>query len=536
MASSRWKRFAFFERQNLAIPDAVWNDLTSDIRSSSSHAKSVGAASAANAVIVTTTPPSPTTTTSVSLTVSTAALPAHTKPVGPKPPASPTAESSSVDAIAAMWSSLTACSPAFTNADDAPSYHAASATGTVVVGTSAVVQLPSQGQQALASSSSVVAACASSTTTTTTTTVLDGLVLAFAASPGCSRIHCLDVTVRCNPPGVVPPRKQAAAVTAPSEDMDGWRGYWSPFRTTPPPQPIETSAGSQNRSGGVVAVATCRVPAFSTNKDNGRPQQTPPHQQHRAAVHSPLHVACLGSQNQLVVWEDPHLHLSCRQPVQDTAISTTSNGIPTDVVVYQVQQQQLSSGSSNIKWWNTANDGSACVLDICPGMVAVGTDIGVVLVYAYHTTITVRPTVKQQHQQQQQRVLRPYLRIPPPPVTGMQVISVRLSASTDNTNKASIFVAYNRQVNSPSTSSVSVNAATATTTAGICCYDLPLPSNHQQQVLSAPSARYDLDGRYVGSSSLVDAYPRRQGGGLILTVVRAAACLNSEAATIFSLL
>jgi hypothetical protein len=27
MASSRWKRFAFFERQSIAIPDAIMNDL-----------------------------------------------------------------------------------------------------------------------------------------------------------------------------------------------------------------------------------------------------------------------------------------------------------------------------------------------------------------------------------------------------------------------------------------------------------------------------------------------------------------------------
>jgi hypothetical protein len=414
MASSRWKRFAFFERQNLAVPDVVVEDLIPG------ESKTVRLQQFASQV--------------VTLAVTTAALPVHTKPALGK--VNPTAESSQVDAVTAMWSSLTACSPNTAEGDDVNN-----------------IQLPNQGQTLLSSP------------TVTTTTVLDGLVLVFTASLDCSRIHCFDVTVRCNPP-----TQQTV-----SDDMDGWRGYWSPFAGLQPQQEVP------NESSGLVAVSACRIPGSTMfgqhrSRSNGR----------HAAVHSPLHVACLSSQHQLVVWEDPHLHLSCRQPVEDT--TTTS-----DAIVYQIQQGK----------WNGANDGDACVLDIVPGMVAVGTHTGVVLVYAYSTAARTK----------QQRILRPYLRIPSPPVTGMQVVSVQLSLTTD---KANVFVAYNRATSSPSASSASLN----TTTAGICCYDLPLPSSQQSsQTLSAPSARHDLDGRYVGASSLVDAYPRRQGGS-ILTVVR----------------
>jgi hypothetical protein len=65
MASSRWKRFAFFERQSISIPDAVMNDLaipdttttTNTSRSRSKQQNTLG------------------------FLITTAALPLHTKPV-----------------------------------------------------------------------------------------------------------------------------------------------------------------------------------------------------------------------------------------------------------------------------------------------------------------------------------------------------------------------------------------------------------------------------------------------------------------------
>jgi hypothetical protein len=158
--------------------------------------------------------------------------------------------------------------------------------------------------------------------------------------------------------------------------------------------------------------------------------------------------------------------------------------------------------------WNAANDGFCQVVDIVPGIVAVGTDTGAVLVFSYEEA-------------KHTNGLKRYLRIPPPPAGGLEVVSVRVSVndgvggSDANANananaKASIFVAYRR----------SNNATVQMSTAGICCYDMPLPSGgaNSSASISGPSARHDLDGRYVGSPSLVDAV--QSSSGMQMTVVR----------------
>jgi hypothetical protein len=126
--------------------------------------------------------------------------------------------------------------------------------------------------------------------------------------------------------------------------------------------------------------------------------------------------------------------------------------------------------------WNQSKDGNASSVDIVPGIVAVGTDKGGVHVFTYGGG---------------RHILRPYLTIPPPPSLGMSVVTCKISLSAE---KAGVFVAYRR------TSS----ASSPRSTAGVCCYDMPLPGPTPTQV-SAPSARHDLDGRHVPFSSLCDA-------------------------------
>jgi hypothetical protein len=159
-------------------------------------------------------------------------------------------------------------------------------------------------------------------------------------------------------------------------------------------------------------------------------------------------------------------------------------------------------------------------------MVAVGTTTGVVLVYAYNHSATTSNQASigiATKNKQLSRMLRPYLRIPPPPVSEVGVVSVQLSISSIG-KKANIFVSYNRATRT--TSPTSVNTGT-TSTAGVCCYDLPLPPNHMTalsstsappQTLAAPLSRHDLDGRYVSSNNLVDSYVRRQGGRILIVV------------------
>jgi hypothetical protein len=413
--------------------------------------------------------------------ITTAALPLHTKPSSaitaaaaaapenaPKSAPNATPVPPQQNSVVAMWSSLSACNP--TTVDNSSSND------------SKALQLPSQGQASHGPSSTPVVA----------TTLLDGLVLGFVSSLNSSRIHCFDVTVRCNPSKI--------SSSAATEELDGWRGYWTPFTPTvvrqqqlPTVASTSTTSGNDFASAGVAAVAACRIP---TSKPR---------------AHSPLHVACLGLQNQLVVYEDPHLHLSCRLPVHDTINSTDSMTMYT-----------IPTGNK----WNASNDGEACALNIAPGMVAVGTTTGVIIVYAYNhsATTTNQATIGIATKNKQlSRMLRPYLRIPPPPVSDVCVVSVQLSISSSS-KKANVFVSYNRATRT--TSPTSVN--TATSTAGICCYDLPLPPSSMStisstsappQALAAPLSRHDLDGRYVSSNNLVDSYIRRQGGR-ILTVVR----------------
>lgn len=135
------------------------------------------------------------------------------------------------------------------------------------------------------------------------------------------------------------------------------------------------------------------------------------------------------------------------------------------------------------------SSGNACAVDIAPGVVAVGTDNGVVHVYTYGVG---------------RQILRSYLTIPPPPSPGLSVASCRISVGQE---KACVFVAYKRALNSSSPRS----------NVGVCCYDIPVPGPSPTHV-SAPSARHDLDGRYVPSSSLCDAVGNV--GNTLFTVVR----------------
>lgn len=506
MASSRWKRFAFFERQTLAIPDSVLDDLCI---SSSETAQSLRLGQQQ----------SQRSDCRVSLSVNTASLPAHTNPVvsaksGPGKSSITTMTMDSknnplpTDSVTAMWASLTACSAIVSEEGD-------STAAVSMTNASGSIALASQGQAlTTASTSTLVNTTTGTGTAATGSPVLDGLVLAFVASPDSSRVHCIDITVRCNPSKTgtttaVWPNSALSFI----EDMDGWRGYWSPFTIVAgdfaaaaaalnsaqqQQLPLPLDVLNSSASSGIVAIASCRV-SNATTKNHGnrtRPMLS------LSRAHSSLHVACLKAQHELTVWEDPHLHLTCQQPMQDKAVGGDAN-------VYTTAQ---AGGPAK---WNVDNDGLARALDIVPGMVAVGTETGVVLIYIYNASLNALASSRQQ----QQLLLRPYLRIPAPPTTGVQVVSVQLSLSND---KANVFVAYNRMISSPTGASSS--NMSASTTAGICCYDLPLPtlahSIQTQPFLAAPSARHDLDGRYVGMESLVDSYSQANSEHVLTVVSR----------------
>ncbi|CAB9515961.1 sorting-associated protein 11 homolog [Seminavis robusta] len=424
MASSRWKRFAFFEKQSLSVPPEVLNDLFPQHASKSgSLSHSLAAESSFDGV---------------SLAVTTASLPLKSKPPAlpsiPQITEAPLPSDTDNDALSQMWLALNACTMAELGGDVDTDIAAA--------GVVPNVSLHSQSQknEDLAFSGYISGQ------------TIEGLVLAFAASKETGLVHCFDVTVRCNP---------LSEARRNLEDLDGWRGYFSPFSQLSSATTRRDTGSVQSTANesapGVIAVASCR-------SEEG---------------HRPLYVACAAKQ-QISVLEDPHLHLSRHFPLARNLTSID------DCTCYLLDS------------WNTSKDGAPSAVDIVPGIVCVGTDTGVVLVCTYGSTSA----------RSAGSGIQRYLRIPAPPqsLRSCSVVSVR--CAVDGERKVSVFVAYRRSQDSQNSSS-----------SGICCYDMPAPStNSSSSPAPSVSARHDLDGRNVSGSGLCDAVVTREG--LHFTVAR----------------
>lgn len=258
MASSRWKRFAFFDRNNLSLPSEVLEDIIP--RSSNQSNRSSSKAE----------------NDSVSLVVTTAALPMNSKPKK----AAVAGTNGDDTALTDMWSSLAACAPI------------------EVLEESGAIRLPSQAQMFQDDSN-----------VPPTGAAMDGLVLAFITSVDTEYVHCFDVTVRCNPPDSDSSEKDL-------EDMDGWRGYIAPFkgqkkpsRGGNPPQSAEDRIISDymeaEKTEGIIGIATCRA----------------------KTGHRPLHMACITKKN-VMVCVDPQLYLVgclCRRCAADETFFSLYN-------------------------------------------------------------------------------------------------------------------------------------------------------------------------------------------------------------------
>ena len=180
MASSRWKRFAFFDRHTLNLPSQVVEDLIPGDSINSSGRR------VSNLLNNKEIP-------EISMAVNTAALPSRSGVVKNEN----TEQQEDQRPMAAMWSSLTACSSPQVDSD--------------------TIRMLSQHQQQQSGSSTV-------------TTLSDGLVLLWVASPKTQYVHCLDITLRC------------CAMDSES-DLDGWRGYF------------------EGGDVGILDIATCRIEA-----------------------------------------------------------------------------------------------------------------------------------------------------------------------------------------------------------------------------------------------------------------------------------
>lgn len=398
MASSRWKRFAFFERQTLNITD-ILEDLMDRPDSSPEQSKSLRSLAAA----------ATSSAEALSFVASTAGL-----------PPSNTAASSTSDPI--LVSSLNACiNPTLATTTSMVTDDTTTTTSTV--------PLPTSGSSHHRNPNSRS----------------DGLVLAFIGSKDCPRVHCLDLTRRCH--------------ALPDDAADGWRGYVS----------LTTN--------GVVDLAVCRYETTTNGSSSSR---------HSLQQHRPLLLACLHTTS-LTVYQDPHVGLSAKKPfAQDETTTTTSNS-PNVVSI-------------------PAEDGTHPVaVDISPsGKVAVGTQEGVVHVYQllFSRTPGGAPTLKSS------------VRIPPPPsTTSAAVVSLRWSSSSSSTEEDDDD--DDRNARRTEDSSPTQPHLFVAYTEGLCCYHLPattptVMTTGTSSGWAAPTGRHDLDGRALGSPSLVDRQDPRQ--------------------------
>lgn len=434
MNSSRWRRFAFFEKHALSIPSEISGSLIPFSSGGGGGHRDVGSTSTGSFGGDT-----------VSLVISTASLPLKSKPSSQQTQSNTNNTMSGGDypessakheeavAVSQFWSTLNACSTPAVPSESASSVP--------------LVKLPSQSQSLNERNLGDSLALGED--------ALDGLVLVFVASQATPLVHCFDVTVRCNPPD-----------TAENlEDLDGWRGYFAPFS---PSLSLSDESTDVAASEGIIAIATCR-----SNTSKG---------------HRPLHLACI-SKGRVSVWKDPHLHLSCRLPL--------------------VSPRMTEATKYEFDFWNSSKDGNPSAVDLAPGIIAIGTDTGAVLVCTYgsSTTTTTNSRGDGSGSGTRKNSINLYLRIPPPPAP-MAAVSVKISRGTpqNNEGRVSVFVAYRRSKDSQSGSA-----------AGVCCYDMPTPTPTSGGI-SAPSARHDLDGRHVAASGLCDAVSTEEG--FFFTVAR----------------
>mmetsp|Transcript_26748 Transcript_26748/g.62824 ORF Transcript_26748/g.62824 Transcript_26748/m.62824 type:complete len:1153 (+) Transcript_26748:61-3519(+) len=466
MASSRWKRFAFFEKSALSLPSEVLEDLIPAGESSSSSTVTAGSRSTrrSNNILSDETASND----RVNLVVTTAALPSDSKPGAASDGIQNSSGATNGDyamALNDMWSSATACHPM----DTFSSSNSGAASG------KQSIHLPSQAQ-AFEDDRNVVSSG----------TAVDGLVLAFVTSYDTDRVHCFDISIRCNKKINQGNRSTATNNNDSSsagnngtsgasgrksddlEDLDGWRGYLAPMKQNGQEALIDsneagattgTNGGTLEKSKeGIVGIATCRA----------------------SSGHNPIHMACITATN-LVVCVDPHLYLSCRRPFSKPDHS-------------EVPSFNLGSG------WNEASNGKLTAVDVAPGIVAIGTDNGSLHIFTYGG----------------RNVLRPYLTIPSPPSNDMSIVVCKISIGKD---KVSVFVAFQRRKKVARGNKAGA-PSTPRASAGVSCYDLPLPKGSFPAPVTAPLARHDLDGRNVVSASLCDAVINEKDGELQLCVAR----------------
>jgi hypothetical protein len=257
---------------------------------------------------------------------------------------------------------------------------------------------------------------------------IDGsLVLAFLSSRMTSRVHCIDFTVRCNPVSVqdqslcdavgsnggngmlgneggtnggmvVDVGKSGGNTNGEKEqELDGWRGYFDPFAHDYIPTP---SGVESDKNNGAVTVpdggagnSTTRVSSSSTSSgigsgsgSNGMKSNIvqlavcSDHETDNITLGKNIYVACVTNAEQSVgvtVHRNPHLYLNDSNVLKECSRSSSSKMYTSKVTpkVECFQPQGIFDYESR---------GRPVCVDIKTGLVVVGTDTGMIIVYQFH--------------------------------------------------------------------------------------------------------------------------------------------------------
>ena len=473
MASSRWKRFGFFERSNLNLPPSVLEDvlpphLFPDANSSNSNSRSRNE------------------TLKRSEYINLAVVNGAGLPVACLQNSDRTTSGCGIDG---MLSTLFACTKSGSAEEEKSEVFKISNSGQVL-------SIPSNMR-------------------TSKGNVEGSLVLAFVSSRFSSLLHCVDLTVRCNPissksinqskqssftrDGVQGKAKSSQSTEL--EDLDGWRGCFQPFAhdimndslqneegtVTQPPQP----------NSKVTAVAVCTDHGTYVIKGGKN-----------------IYVACISESENSVgisVHRNPHLYLN------DVDGSSTKPKVTPKSEVYQPLGK-----------FDSKHRGRPCCVDIShtSGIVAVGTDIGLIVLYDLLGSRGNNKTGSNGTNK-----LTFLTEIPPPVSSGnngcavscLRLISEDPTKEQDTVGNANngkskkrskLFVTYRRTNNNlalsnsnPVEETAPHGSITKGIGSGVCSYDL---GNVELLASKSSPSAYDLDGREVLSSCLCDIV--RSGG------------------------
>ncbi len=415
------------------------------------------------------------------------------------------------------------------------------------------------------------------------------LVLAFLSSKAAHHVHCLDLTVRCNPlhrsslggsgsgsgSGKGGSSSGGLMVTTPKpaslsmvgktneQDLDGWRGYFQPFAYDVVPDSshadgtdataIESSpnpnvSGTVNTGSGGGA----KIRAIAVSSD---------HEKDIITLGQNIYVACITEDPHSIgvtVHRNPHLYLNDMDALRNSRQSpdeSAAAAVGVRNVIVSPRRTPKVECFQPLSKFDHKHRGKPLCVDVAVGIAAVGTDNGMIVLYTFPTSSTKNAPMGGCNGTNK---LTMWMEIPPPHASSLSLKeqgsggrgqvqmqaqgAARRSVIGGSSGAASAAARSNASAD-PSYAVSSVNmvldkASNGTNKnlklfvtyrggagvgGGVCCYDLGIVpigvattaanssiKSSPSTISTSPHARYDLDGREVASDCLCDVVVTRR--------------------------